>query len=202
MDEYKWSPVAQLWLRNFMCFSRSPLVRRSDRLEASVRLLALILALLLIAPAAAFGTSVYDEQKQTAARQSAEWHTVDATAVDNSVVVSRFGAAGYRTHVRWRAGGADHNAWFVGPQNLRVGDQTSVWVNRRGEYVGPPQTRDQVSAASFGAAALLWLGLTGSLYIVVETLRLWLDHKRYGRWAAEWRALDRDGKGRQDHYRK
>jgi len=71
MDEYKWSPVAQLWLRNFMCFSRSPLVRRSDRLEASVRLLALILALLLIAPAAAFGTSVYDEQKQTAARQSA-----------------------------------------------------------------------------------------------------------------------------------
>ncbi len=202
MDEYTWSPFTRFWLRTFMCFSRSPLVRRSDRLEASARLMALIVALLLIAPAAAFGTSVYDEQKQTVARQSAEWHTVAATAVDNSVVVSRVGAAGFRTHVRWRAGGADHNAWFVGTQNLRLGDQTSVWVNHRGEYVGPPQSREQVSAAAFGAAAMLWLGVTGSLYLAVLALRWWLDHKRYGRWATEWRELDRDGRGRQDHYRK
>ena len=202
MDEYTWSPVAHFGLRNLTCFSRSPLVRRSDRLESSATLLALIVALLLIAPAAAFGTSVYDEQKQTAARQSAEWHTVAATAVDNSVVLSRVGAAGFRTHVHWRAGGADRNAWFVGPENLRLGDQTSVWVNHQGEYVGPPQNRDQVSAAAFGAAALLWLGLTGSLFVMVETLRWWLDHKRYGRWAAEWLELDRDGKGRQDHHRK
>jgi hypothetical protein len=202
MDNYTWSPVAQVWPRYFMCFSRSPLVRRSDRLEASVKLMALIVALLLIAPAAAFGTSVHDQERQVAARQSAEWHTVDATAADNSLVISRFGAAGFRTHVHWRAGGSDHNAWFVGPKNLRVGDQTSVWVNSRGDYVGSPLTRDQVSAAAFGAAALFWLSLTGSLYAMVQTLRWWLDHKRYGMWAAEWRELDRDGKGRQGHYRK
>lgn len=202
MDEYTWSPVTQFWPRNFVCFSRSPLVRRSDRLEASARLLALMVALLLMAPAAAFGTSVYDQQRQVAAQQSAEWHTVAATAVDNSVVVSRFGAGGFRTHVRWRADGADHNAWFVGPQNLSPGDQTSVWVNQLGEYVGPPQTREQVSAAAFGAAALLWLGVAGSLYLAVQALCWWLDRQRYGKWAAEWRELDRDGRGRQDHYRK
>lgn len=202
MDEYVWSPVAQFWLRHFVCFSRSPLVRRSDRLEAAARIMALMVALVLIAPAAAFGTSVYDQQTQVAARQSAEWHTVAATAVDNSVVVSRVGAAGFRTHVRWRVGGADHDAWFVGPQNLRIGDQTSMWVNRRGEYVGPPQTRGQASGAAFGAAALLWLGLAGGLFVMVQTLRGWLDHKRYRTWAAEWRELDRDGKGRKDHHRK
>jgi len=202
MDEYTWSPVTQFWLRHFTCFSRSPLVRGSDRLEASVRLMALIVALLLIAPAAAFGTSIYDEQKQAAARQSVEWHTVTATVVDNSDVVSRVGAAGFRTHVRWRTGETEHDAWFVGTQNLTRGDQTSVWVNHRGEYVGPPPTRDEVSAAAFGAAALLWLGLTACLYVMVETLRWWLDHKRYSRWAAEWRELDRDGRGRKDHYRK
>lgn len=202
MHEFTWSPVGQFWPRYFMCFSRNPLVRRSDRLEASVKLMALIVALLLIAPAAAFGTSVHDQQRQVAARQSAESHTVDATAADNSVVVSRFGAGGFRTHVQWVAGGSGHNAWFVGPKNLRLGDHTSVWVNSRGEYVDSPQTRDQVSASAFGAAALLWLGLTGSLYVMVQALRWWLDHKRYGRWAAEWSELDRGGKGRQGHYRK
>ncbi len=202
MDEFTWSPVAQFWLRNFMCFSRSPLVRRGDRLEAAARLVALVAALFLIAPAAAFGTSVYDQQRQAAARQSAEWHTVAATALDSSAVVSRVGAAGFRSHVRWWAGGTDHDAWFVGSQQLKTGDQTSVWVNNRGEYVGPPLTRDQVSAAAFGAAVLLWLGLTGSLYGLVQALRWRLDRKRFAGWAAEWQELDRDGRGRKDHYRK
>ena len=170
--------------------------------KPAARLLATTGALLLIAPAAAYGTSVYDQQRQAAASQTAEWHTVAATAVDNSVVVSRVAAAGFRTHVRWRVGEADHDAWFVGPDHLKPGDQTAIWVNSRGEYVGPPQSREQVSAAAFGAAALLWLGLAGSLYLAVQALRWWLDHKRYGRWAAEWRELDRDGRGRQDHHRR
>ncbi len=202
MDEYTWSPFAEVWHRSFLCFSRSPLVRRSDRLEAGARLTALIFALLLIAPAAAFGTSVYDQQRQAAARQSVEWHTVDATAVENSSVISRIGAVDFRSHVSWRADGSDHSAWFVGPQNLKSGDRTSVWVNTRGEYVGPPQTRDQVSAAAFGAAAMMWLGLTGSLYLAVQVLHWWLDRTRHAGWAAEWHELDRDGGGRKDHYRK
>jgi hypothetical protein len=202
VDEDTWSPVAPFWLRSLVCFSRSPLVRRTDRLEAGARLMASILALLLIAPAAAFGTSVYDQQRQLAARQSAEWHTVAAIAVESSIAVSRFTAVGFRSHARWRAGGADHNAWFVGPQNLRSGDPTSVWVNNRGEYVGPPQTRDQVSAAAFGAAALMWLGLTGFLYLVVQVVHWWVDRKRYAGWAAEWQELDRDGRGRSDRHRK
>lgn len=202
MDEYRWSAVAQFWLRNLMCFSRSPLMRPSDRLEAGVRLMASILALLLIAPAAALGTSVYDQQRQLAARQSAEWHTVAATAVESSIAVSRFTAVGFRSHVQWHADGTDHNAWFVGSQNLRSGDPTAVWVNNRGEYVGPPQSRDQVSAAAFGAAALMWLGLTGFLYLVVQVVHWWVDRKRYAGWAAEWQELDRDGRGRNDRYRK
>lgn len=202
MDEYRCSPVAQFWVRHSMCFSRSPLVRRSDRLEAAARFMALVIGLFLIAPAAAFGTSVYDQQRQVVARQSAEWHTAAATAVDNSVLISRFGAAGFRSHVRWRAGEADHDAWVMGPTHLQRGDQTSVWVNKRGEYAGPPQTRDQVSAAAFGAAVMLWLGLTGSLYGLVQVFHWRLDRKRFAGWADEWREFDRDGGGRKDHYRR
>ncbi|MDR3660211.1 MAG: hypothetical protein P4L86_07390 [Mycobacterium sp.] len=157
--------------------------------------------MLVIAPAAALGTSVYDEQSRLAARQGVEWHTVTATAVDKSLVESRVAALGFRSHVRWSVGGADHTAWFVGPQDLAPGDQTSVWVDNRGEYVGPPLTRDQVSAAAFGAAALLWLGVAGGLYLMVLAVRWRLNRKRYAGWAADWQQLDRDGGGRRDRFR-
>ena len=202
MDEHTCTPMFGFWLRNFTCFSRSPLVRASDRIEAGAKLMALVFAVLMIAPAAAFGTSVYDEQRQLAARQAVDWHTVAATAVDKSAVIARVAAVRFRSHVRWLDDGSVHSAWFVGPQDLKPGDQTSVWVDHRGDYVGPPTSRGQMSAAAFGAVALVWLGVTGGLYLVVQAVRWLIDRKRYAGWAVEWQEFDRDGGERQDRFRK
>ncbi|MUL47125.1 hypothetical protein FZI85_04140 [Mycobacterium sp. CBMA293] len=175
-------------------------MRTSDRIEAGARLMALLLAVLMIAPAAAFGTSVYDHQRQLAARQAVEWHTVAATAVDTSMVVSRFAAVRFRSHVRWSANGSFHDAWLDTPDNVNSGGQTAVWINSRGELVGPPLTHDELSAAAFGATLSVWLAVTGVLWLAVRVLTWRLDCRRHAGWETDWQALDRDRGGRKDRF--
>src|SRR4051812_17830613 len=61
---------------------RDPLVRTTDRIEALVVVLAVVVSLLAIPIAAAVGTAVYDARRQTYAEQADTLHTVPATVTD------------------------------------------------------------------------------------------------------------------------
>ncbi|MDH6246980.1 hypothetical protein M2432_004643 [Mycobacterium sp. OTB74] len=198
MDRYAWCPIP---VGLYRCFSRNPLVRASDRLEAIVKLIAAILAVLAIAPAAAFGTAVHDQQVQLALRQVAEWHNVPAQAVANSVIQSRVAADAFRSNVRWMVSGRTYTGSIEGPTDLKTGDWTTVWVDKRGDITEPPMTREQIATAAFGAAAALWLGVVGGLLSLVGILHRRLDRSRYAGWSNEWRMLDHDGGGRKDWFR-
>ena len=61
---------------------RDPLVRTTDRIEALVLVLAVVVSLLAIPIAAAVGTAVYDSRRQAYAEQAHTRHTVAATVTD------------------------------------------------------------------------------------------------------------------------
>src|SRR6476469_8095277 len=61
---------------------RDPLVRTTDRIEALVVVLAVVVSLLAIPIAAAVGTAVYDSRRQAYAEQTHTRHPVAATVTD------------------------------------------------------------------------------------------------------------------------
>ena len=61
---------------------RDPLVRTTDRIEALVLVLAVVVSLLAAPIAAAIGTAVYDTSRRTYAEQAHTRHTVAATVTD------------------------------------------------------------------------------------------------------------------------
>ena len=201
MDEYTWRSMIGPGFRYFACITRNALVRRSDRLESAARLIAVVVTLAAIAPAAAFGTSVLTQQSQVALQQATDRHTVSATAMAGSVIEARIAAVRFWSPVRWMANDVVHNAWIEGTDDLKSGDLTTVWVNDRGELAGPPLTHEQVSANAFGAGVLLWLSIVGGMCLVIQVLRWRLDRTRYADWSNEWQALDCDGEGKQGHRR-
>lgn len=68
-------------------FSRNPLVRGTDRLEAVVMLLAVTVSLLTIPFAAAAGTAVHDSRSHVYAHQAQTRHPATATVIDHEGVI-------------------------------------------------------------------------------------------------------------------
>src|SRR6476646_3281308 len=87
---------------------RGPLVRTTDRIEALVFVLAVVVSLIAAPIAAAVGTAVYDSSRQAHAEQAHTRHTVAATVTDvpASQQILRTGTT--TASARWTAAGAEH----------------------------------------------------------------------------------------------
>ena len=93
----------------FGLFRRNPLIRASDRFEALVMALAVMVSLLAVPVAAAVGTAVHDSRRDVYAQQHHTRHLVTATITDDTAaqnisrtntatMAARWSAAGSRTH--------------------------------------------------------------------------------------------------------
>jgi hypothetical protein len=65
-------------------FSRNPLIRTSDRIEAAVATLAALLVVVAAACAGVIGTMIHDAETQKFLQQAQTRHAVVATAIDDS----------------------------------------------------------------------------------------------------------------------
>jgi hypothetical protein len=68
----------------FGLFRRNPLIRASDRFEALVMALAVMVSLLAVPVAAAVGTAVHDSRRDVYAQQHHTRHLVIATITDDT----------------------------------------------------------------------------------------------------------------------
>lgn len=193
MDEYTWS-VKPGRLARYA--GRNPLVRTSDRLEAWTVLIAVLVAVLAIPFAATIGTLTYERQVQLSVRQAAELRQVAATVIADSTPEAQPGRVWFRTQVRWSVGTEPTTGWLEGADRLNAGDRATVWVNDRGEQVGPPLSREQASVVAIGIAALAWLAVVVVLSTSVRVVHWHLERSRYEGWTREWRTFDCDGNGR------
>lgn len=175
-------------------FDRNPLRRRTDRIEAAIRLATMVLLLVAVPIAAIVAGQLTDHLalRDAHAQQGAE-HEVTAVLLRQAraAVVPDPYASVQLTYVlaRWQPPGKPpRSGQVLALAGARAGSTVAVWIDGSGALASPPPGhRDIVGDVTVAAittclaASLLVLG-SNALALRV------LDRRRLRAWDAEWRA--------------
>lgn len=178
------------WIR---AFGRNPLVRRSDRIEAAVFMLAVLIVVITTPVAGAIGTSVHDAHARLYAEEAHHRHQVIATAIEDGAVVPHPNTVLFTVRAKWSAAGHDHSGIVAWADQARAGEQRDIWVNDQGEQVGPPSPLSRAVDDAVAIAVLVWVGVAAAAAGSVYVVRRWLDRRRYLQWDREINACAGDG---------
>jgi hypothetical protein len=175
-------------------FDRNPLRRRTDRIEAVVRLATLIL-LLVAVPIVTFaaGRQADHVALRNAHAQQAADHEVTAVLLQQA---SPTGIPDPYTSIqmtlvlaRWQPPGQPGRTGPVPvPAGAHAGSTVTVWVDASGAVTSPPSD-PRVIADDACMAAVVTCLITSLLVLGAYALgRRALDRRRMRAWDAEWRA--------------
>jgi hypothetical protein len=175
-------------------FGRNPLLRWTDRIEAGVIVLAILVALAATPVCALAGAGVYRSHLRLYAAQSNERQIVTATVVEMGQPLHKPHASGVAVLVTWivGAGGArggedhiGHTAWVVTDSAVKLGDRKDIWVNDVGAPVAPPTPPSQAGFDAVGCGAGIWLVAALGLMVAVGLVRSPLNRIRRVQWERE-----------------
>jgi len=184
------------WMRRLL--AGNAVVRTSDRVEAVAMFLALLFSILAVPVAGAAGTAVYDNRIHVFADERMARHEVEATATHDSSVTALPYQFSYVSEVRWEFAGQIHAGVASTRSRMKVGDQTSVWVDAAGEFASPPQGDKDAAAEAVMAALGLWVAMAGAATAAYALLRAHLNHLRHAAWDRALADLA-DNDGRTNH---
>jgi len=182
------------WLARWLGFDRNPLRRGTDRIEAALRLVMLIM-LVAVVPAAAVvaGQQADHAALNRAHAQQAADHLVNAVLLEQAPVT---GAPDPYTSVqttwvlaRWQPPGlAPRTGEVLAPAGAHKGSTVRTWINASGAVTDPPLDHrnivGDVCIAVIATCLVSWLVLLTSSMLA----RRALDRRRLSAWDAEWRA--------------
>lgn len=177
-------------------FGRNPLVRRSDRAEAYLLLLAFVSVLIITPVAGAIGTAVHDSHSRLYADQARARHPVAATVTGDPTSTIQANSVVIVAPVHWRVDGVDHAGKLEVARAPKAGDRLQVWVDRSGDQVGPAPATSQAGSDALIAGAGFWLGMVACVAGLTAWLRAGLARRRDSAWEREWQVLINDGGGR------
>jgi hypothetical protein len=175
-------------------FDRNPLRRRTDRIEAVIRLVTIILLLVAVPIAAVVVGRQADHLalRQARAQQAGE-HEVTA------VLLQQAQAPGVpdpytsieMTYVlaRWQPPGQPpRSGQVLAPAGTRAGRTVMVWIDASGAVASPPPDHREI--AGDVALTTVVTGLAASLLLLGSNAlaRRALDRRRLKAWDADWRA--------------
>ena len=173
-------------------FDRNPLRRRTDRIEAAIRLATMILLLVAVPLAAVVvGQRADHVALHQAHAQEAADHEVTAVLLQQA---SSTGIPDPYTSVqmtvvlaRWRPPGQPSRSGEVpAPAGARAGSTVTVWVNASGAVTGPPPAH-RVVVGDVCIAAVVTVLVTCLLLLGSNALaRRALDRRRLRAWDADW----------------
>jgi hypothetical protein len=183
-------------------FDRNPLRRRTDRIEAAIRLATIILLLVAMPIAViAVGRQADHLALRQARAQVAKEHQVTA------VLLQRAQATGVpdpytstqMTYVpaRWQAPGQpSRSGQVLAPAGTRAGSTVTIWIDASGAVALPPPDHRDIAGNVTIAAVVT--GLVVSLLLLGSNAlaRRALDRRRMRAWDAEWRAAGPQWSGR------
>ncbi len=184
------------WVR---ALGRSPLVRRSDRIEAVVLVWAVILTVVAMPVAGAIGTFLHDERTRIYAEEAQTRHHVIATATEDGTIVVHAKSIAFSAEATWDDSGKVHTGTVIWLSRVKTADRQSIWVDAQGEHVGQPSSPSQADNEALGVAVAVWLGIAGASAALVYLIRRWLDRWRYAEWDREIKA-SRESDGRRNHH--
>jgi hypothetical protein len=174
-------------------FGGNPLLRRTDRIEATVVVIAIIVALAVVPIAAAVGAAVYGSHVQLYAEQAATRHRIAATVIEAS--------AGKKpphttnaVRAAWVFGGAVRTDWLMTDHPAKAGDHLDVWVNDGGGEAARPTPMSQAAIDAVSVGAGVWFVVVLLLRVLVALGRSPLNRIRQAQWEREITSLTGGGR--------
>jgi len=181
-------------MARWLGFDRNPLRRGTDRVEAILRLV-LVILLVVVIPASAVAAGRWADRqalRQAQAERAAD-HQVTAVLLENAPAT---GVPDPYTSVqttwvqaRWQPPGQPPRTGEVlAVAGARQGSTVRTWIDSSGAVTDPPMDHRVIVGCVFVAAMatcqLSWLVLLAAVLLV----RRALDRRRLNAWEAEWRA--------------
>lgn len=160
-------------------FGRNPLIRKTDRVEALILVLAVAMSLIAIPIGAAVGTVVHDSRSRLYAEQVQTRRPVTATVTGESQR-RNLDSPTVTVPARWFAAGTERTGDVTAPLKAKTGDEIEIWVDDRGLPVARPVNTARDDALVFAVAT--WWGVSLLAVALFARARITLDRLRYARW--------------------
>lgn len=178
-------------LRRSLWPGHNELCRGSDRIEAAMWIVALLVALLALPVAGAIGSQTYTDMADQAQRQRAERHQITATLTEDAAVSPAAGRGSpgnppVAVHATWTTDTGTRSGTVVAPPGARRGTTVPVWVDGRGAVVTAPITEADAVGGAVATAIALWVSVLGLLLAVLTSLHAVLGRGRAAAWQREW----------------
>ncbi|MEZ0351575.1 hypothetical protein [Mycobacterium sp. pR1184] len=168
---------------------RNGLLRRSDRVEALVTLIAFVVALLAIPFAGVAAGSTYGVRERVYVQQAHQRHAVTATITQTAVDDSGIAVV----QAKWPVPQGERTGQLELADAVEVGDRTTVWVDMHGDLVTAPTPTWQAVGDAFAAALGTLLVIAAGVVALVISVRSRLNHARDAQWDRELNCLQGDG---------
>ncbi|MET8846863.1 hypothetical protein [Amycolatopsis sp. NPDC004625] len=181
-------------LRHTLLPGRGPLVRSSDRVQAGLLLLVVLLSLITAAGAVLFGIGEHSAAAAESRRQTATRYTVTAVLLADGPVPAAAGRSGTPfgsgpTRATWRTRDGQQRVGDVeAAAGTVAGHEVEIWVDETGAPAERPLT---MAAAVIGAplgAATLGAAVVSFFVLAYRGAVHLLNRRRYDAWQREWAA--------------
>ncbi|OBI40254.1 hypothetical protein A5707_10050 [Mycobacterium kyorinense] len=191
MENFVLRPTAWPPLR---MFSRNPVVRRSDRIEAIAIVLAVLVLLVGAACAGALGTVVHDARTQQYADQAHTRHAVVAIAIEDADTTIAPREIPYTVSARWHLNDTDHAAEITWDSFVKAGDPLAIWVDDDGNRTTAPSPISRAATDAMVIAIVTWLSLALAAASALDTVRTRINYTRDAQWERDiWYLVEDDG---------
>jgi hypothetical protein len=192
--ENRWPGRCLARLARWFGFDRNPLRRGTDRVQAALRLITVVLLVAAVpAAAVAAGRQADRLALNRAHAEQARDHLVTAVLLQNAPAT---GIPDPYTDVqmtwvqaRWQPPGQPpRTGQVLALAGARRGSTVQTWIDPSGAVTGPPMSHRDIAGdvclAAVGTCLVSWL----VLMVAGMVARRALDRRRLNAWEAEWRA--------------
>ena len=170
-------------------FSRNPLMRSSDRIEAAIVPVAAFLVIAAIAGAGVLGTLAHDVESRRYQDDAKERHSLMATAVEDSTPENSTEPAASKVVIRWQADGFSHTDSLTLDQSVKATAPLQIWVDKTGNRVEAPTPPALAGANAVLTAAVAWWVIFLASALTVGAVRSRIEKMRDAQWDRSIRLL-------------
>jgi hypothetical protein len=187
-----------LWVPR--AWGRSPIIRRSDRLEALAILAGLAIALAAFPVATQTAHDVHDVGVHAARQQADTRHPVEAVALDDGVGLSAGIDGASFARVEWYEGSERRIERAVVPAITQAGQTVRIWRDDTGDIVDAPATAEDARMTAAMLAVGMWIAIGAASALGVCAVRRGLNRARYSAWDRGLYSLIDNGGGRANRH--
>ena len=170
-------------------FDRNPLIRRTDRLEALLMLVVLVVSLVAIPVAGVLAATVYSGREIQYNQQAHERRAVTATVTN----AGNDGSATTAVHAKWPVAAGERTGSLYLATAAKAGQRIEIWVDKDGNPVAPPNSRWHALSGAVATVLATFLIVGFWLTFLVTEVCSRLDGARDAQWERELRCMQEDG---------